>query len=83
MIRPLAPFTATLGDAAQLIGAENTDHPELIFSGIAIRDSDVEPGDLFLAIPGATVHGATYSEKANTRGAVAVITDSTGAALNS
>jgi UDP-N-acetylmuramoyl-L-alanyl-D-glutamate--2,6-diaminopimelate ligase len=83
MIRPLAPFTATLGDAAQLIGAENTDHPELIFSGIAIRDSDVEPGDLFLAIPGATVHGATYSEKAKTRGAVAVITDSTGASLNS
>lgn len=81
MIRPLAPFTATLSEAAQLIGAESTNHSELVFHGVAIRDSDVEPGDLFVAIPGSKVHGATYSGNAKSRGAVAVITDRAGAAM--
>lgn len=77
MIRPLAPFTSTLEDAAQLVGAilhgEN-----LSISGVALSDSDVEEGDLFVAIPGARVHGATFIESAIARGAVAVLTDEFG-----
>jgi UDP-N-acetylmuramoyl-L-alanyl-D-glutamate--2,6-diaminopimelate ligase len=77
MIRPLAPFTATLEDAAQLIGASL--HSENVsFTGITHVDSEVEAGDLFLAIPGARVHGATFAESAFKRGAVAVLTDEAG-----
>lgn len=77
MIRPLAPFTATLEDTAQLIGA-SLHGANVSFTGVTHVDSDVEAGDLFLAIPGAHVHGATFIESAMKRGAVAVLTDEAG-----
>jgi UDP-N-acetylmuramoyl-L-alanyl-D-glutamate--2,6-diaminopimelate ligase len=77
MIRPLAPFTATLEDAAQLIGA-SIQGENVSFTGVTHVDSEVEAGDLFLAIPGARVHGATFAESAIKRGAVAVLTDEAG-----
>lgn len=77
MIRPLAPFTATLEDTAQLIGA-SLHGANVSFAGVTHADSDVEAGDLFLAIPGARVHGATFIESAMKRGAVAVLTDEAG-----
>lgn len=77
MIRPLAPFTANLEDAAQLVGASlHGDNVE--FTGVTHVDSEVEAGDIFLAIPGARVHGATYIDSAIKRGAVAVLTDEAG-----
>lgn len=50
MIRPIAEFSGHLKEAAQLIGATPT-NLEVIFTGITHADSDVEPGDIFLAIP--------------------------------
>ena len=77
MIRPLATFTATLGETAQLVGA-SLHGADLSFSGVALADSEVEPGDLFMAVPGARVHGASFIEEAIKRGAVAVLTDEAG-----
>ncbi len=77
MIRPLAPFNATLEDTAQLIGA-SLHGGNVTFTGVTHVDSDVEAGDLFLAIPGAHVHGATFVQAAIKRGAVAVLTDEAG-----
>ncbi|MEY4437611.1 MAG: hypothetical protein RL249_23 [Actinomycetota bacterium] len=77
MIRPLATFTATLGETAQLIGA-SLHGADLSFSGVALADFEVEPGDLFMAVPGARVHGASFIEEAIKRGAVAVLTDEAG-----
>ena len=79
MIRPLAPFTATLENAAQLVGA-SLKGASLSFTGITHIDSEVEPGDLFIAVPGARVHGATFIDSAMKRGAVAVLTDEAGLA---
>jgi len=79
MIRPLAPFTATLENAAQLVGA-SLKGASLSFTGITHVDSEVEPGDLFIAVPGARVHGATFIDSAMKRGAVAVLTDEAGLA---
>lgn len=79
MIRPLASFTATLEDAAQLVGA-SLKGASLSFTGITHIDSEVEPGDLFIAVPGARVHGATFIDSAMKRGAVAVLTDEAGLA---
>jgi UDP-N-acetylmuramoyl-L-alanyl-D-glutamate--2,6-diaminopimelate ligase len=81
MIRPVETFEASLADAAQLVGASLNAQYSLRFSGVTHRDSDVEPGDLFFAIPGAHVHGATFAQAARDRGAVAVVTDTVGAAL--
>ena len=41
MIRPLAPFTATLEDTAQLIGA-SLNGGNVTFTGVTHVDSDVE-----------------------------------------
>jgi UDP-N-acetylmuramoyl-L-alanyl-D-glutamate--2,6-diaminopimelate ligase len=77
MIRTHSPFTAALEDAAQLVGASL--HGENIsFTGVSHVDSEVEAGDLFIAIPGARVHGATFADEAVKRGAVAVLTDEEG-----
>lgn len=79
MIRPLAPFTATLTDMAQLVGA-SLHGADLSFTGITHVDSEVEAGDLFIAVAGAHVHGATFIDSAVKRGAVAVLTDEAGLA---
>ena len=79
MICPLAPFTATLNDMAQLVGA-SLHGADLTFTGITHVDSEVEAGDLFIAVAGAHVHGATFIDSAVKRGAVAVLTDETGLA---
>ena len=49
-------------------------------TGVTHNDSQVEPGDLFVAIPGANRHGAEFAMSAVSKGAVAVLTDSAGAA---
>jgi UDP-N-acetylmuramoyl-L-alanyl-D-glutamate--2,6-diaminopimelate ligase len=88
MIRPLANFSLNLSEVAQLVSAENSEAisklaKNIEITGVVHRDSDVEPGDIFLAIPGAKVHGGSFMAAAVARGAVAVVTDSTGAALTS
>lgn len=49
-------------------------------TGVTLRAQDVQPGDLFAALPGATTHGARYAGDAIGRGAVAVLTDADGVA---
>jgi UDP-N-acetylmuramoyl-L-alanyl-D-glutamate--2,6-diaminopimelate ligase len=88
MIRPLANFSLTISEAAQLVSAENLEslaasHPNVVISGVSHNDSEVEVGDIFLAIPGAKVHGSEFIAAAATRGAVAVLTDKEGAAIES
>ncbi len=53
---------------------------ELTVTGVAVGSSDVQQGDLFVALPGLRAHGADYAADAVAAGAVAVLTDPTGAA---
>ncbi|SPF78381.1 UDP-N-acetylmuramoyl-L-alanyl-D-glutamate--2,6-diaminopimelate ligase [Pseudoprimorskyibacter insulae] len=50
-------------------------------SGVAVDSRLVKPGTLFAAMPGTRVHGATFIPKALELGAVAILTDTEGAAL--
>ena len=52
--------------------------PELSITGLTLRAQDVQPGDLFAALPGATTHGARFVADAVDRGAAAVLTDGAG-----
>lgn len=47
-------------------------------SGIALDSRRIRPGDLFAALPGEHVHGATFIEEAARAGAKAVLTDAEG-----
>lgn len=79
MIRPLGSFSYSLIDAAKLLGAQMKNFEEIDFSGLTHKDSEIEAGDIFLAFPGAKVHGAEFIENAKRAGAVAVLTDQLGA----
>ena len=41
----------------------------------------MRPGDLYVGLPGASTHGARFAAQASAAGALAVLTDATGAAL--
>nr|CEL16890.1 UDP-N-acetylmuramoylalanyl-D-glutamate--2,6-diaminopimelate ligase [Kibdelosporangium sp. MJ126-NF4]CTQ91881.1 UDP-N-acetylmuramoylalanyl-D-glutamate--2,6-diaminopimelate ligase (EC 6.3.2.13) [Kibdelosporangium sp. MJ126-NF4] len=50
-------------------------------TGATLRAQHVRSGDLFAALPGARVHGAEFAKEAVSAGAVAILTDRTGAGL--
>ncbi|GAA3278047.1 hypothetical protein GCM10017707_20760 [Paenarthrobacter aurescens] len=70
---PLAIIAETLGvavpDASQDRGV----------TGISLNSRAVEAGDLYMALPGASRHGADFVPQAIEAGAVAVVTDDAGA----
>ena len=55
---------------------QNVDQVSL--TGISMNTGDLRPGDLFVAMPGAKTHGATFAGKAVELGAVAIVTDAIG-----
>ncbi|MEV6049655.1 UDP-N-acetylmuramoyl-L-alanyl-D-glutamate--2,6-diaminopimelate ligase [Streptomyces sp. NPDC052107] len=68
---PLAELADQLGVAAPEGAAE--------VKGITHDSRAVRPGDLYAALPGARLHGADFVTQATSLGAVAVLTDPTGA----
>lgn len=79
MVRPFNEFSYSLESAAEFLSSEKINFKDISFTGLTHVDSEVQPGDLFLAFPGARVHGANYISSAEKRGAVAILTDSEGA----
>lgn len=81
-MRPQHPATHRVTDltATFSLVADALD-PALVATGVTVSSGDVAPGDLFVAVPGLKVHGATYAPQAVAAGAVAVVTDAAGAAL--
>lgn len=80
MIRPIHERTRSLRELATFLGVECS--ADVHLSGATHSSNEVAPGDLFIAIPGALTHGARFVDQAAQRGAVAVLTDSAGAALS-
>jgi len=52
-----------------------------VVTGVTLDSRGIRPGDLYAALPGASVHGARFVRAAIGLGAVAVLTDPAGAAL--
>lgn len=50
-------------------------------TGISLNSRAVQPGDLYVALPGATRHGADFASQAVVAGAAAILTDDAGARL--
>lgn len=53
------------------------------FTGLTTSTKFLKQGDLFIALPGLKVHGATFATEAEARGAVAILTDTAGAQIHS
>ena len=78
--RPLSALSTLLG--VRMVAAGHSARPnELGFlSGLTLDSRSVEPGDLYVALPGTRVHGAAFCADAVAAGAVAVLTDPDGRA---
>ncbi|HEY1839266.1 MAG TPA: UDP-N-acetylmuramoyl-L-alanyl-D-glutamate--2,6-diaminopimelate ligase [Mycobacterium sp.] len=71
---------STLVAQVSAVPAEGSPASDLQITGVTLRAQDVQPGDLFAALPGTSTHGARFYEDAVERGAVAVFTDAAGLA---
>ena len=79
MIRPVSDYVKSVTELANFIGIESDLNLE--FSGITSDSRGVNSGDLFVALPGANSHGASYIDDVVASGAIGVITDEAGAKL--
>ncbi|SFD85345.1 UDP-N-acetylmuramoyl-L-alanyl-D-glutamate--2,6-diaminopimelate ligase [Blastococcus tunisiensis] len=72
----------TLADLADLLGAPAAGDAGAApaVTGVTLASTEVRPGDLYAALPGARTHGARFAADAAGRGAVAVVTDPAGLA---
>jgi UDP-N-acetylmuramoyl-L-alanyl-D-glutamate--2,6-diaminopimelate ligase len=77
--RPAGDRPLTLAHLTDLTGAPvsgSGDSP--MVTGVTLASDEVRAGDLYAALPGARTHGARFAAGAAERGAVAILTDSTG-----
>lgn len=82
LFRPNTPLGCLLSEAADQ--AALTCPPggsQLQITGVTGDSRDVRPGDLYVGVPGARVHGAQFATAACTAGAVAILTDLAGQSL--
>ena len=76
-MRPYISPSRTSSELARFLGI-TTLSEDFNFSGLSNSTRNLVNGDIFIALPGAKVHGATYAPEAKKLGAVAVITDEEG-----
>jgi UDP-N-acetylmuramoyl-L-alanyl-D-glutamate--2,6-diaminopimelate ligase len=55
--------------------------PGVVVTGVSLDSRAIRPGDLYAALPGANVHGASFVATAVGHGAAAVLTDPAGASV--
>jgi len=80
LTRPSQLPPVSLNDLAALAGAPMRPLLGRVeVTGVTLRSSDVRPGDLFAALPGANTHGIRFAAAAVDAGAVAILTDAAGA----
>ncbi|WP_411977084.1 UDP-N-acetylmuramoyl-L-alanyl-D-glutamate--2,6-diaminopimelate ligase [Streptomyces solicathayae] len=75
--RPAQPSPTPLGELAARLGVETAGQAEV--TGITHDSRAVRPGDVYAALPGARLHGADFAAQAAGLGAVAILTDPSGA----
>ncbi|MGN7202157.1 UDP-N-acetylmuramoyl-L-alanyl-D-glutamate--2,6-diaminopimelate ligase [Arthrobacter sp. SAFR-044] len=80
--RPAAVAPVPLAAVGQALGvAVPAPAADVEITGISLNSRTVEPGDLYVALPGASRHGADFVTDAIGAGAAAVLTDDAGARL--
>ena len=83
----LRPHDSIPGRTLRVVGeltSAYSSYPDLesiSITGVSIDSHQIEAGDLFVAVAGTKVHGATYAGNAKLNGAVAVLTDEVGAGI--
>lgn len=79
--RPARIDRVRLTDIAAAIDEIDVVGPEAAVTGVCLDSRAVQPGDLYVALPGARVHGARFAAQAAAAGAAAILTDAEGMSL--
>ena len=79
MARPIEEIKRTIESIAAMVNATFQGEASVVVSGLTQSSVQVQPGDLFIALPGDKFHGADFAADAISKGAVAVLTDLAGA----
>ena len=78
--RPARVVPVPLREIAASLGVEVSEADAAVtVTGVSLNSRAVEHGDLYLALPGASRHGAEFAAQAVTAGAVAILSDHDGA----
>ncbi|MFO7690179.1 MAG: UDP-N-acetylmuramoyl-L-alanyl-D-glutamate--2,6-diaminopimelate ligase [Cryobacterium sp.] len=83
-LRPQRPLSRALCDLVEEFSLRpngTVDLAALTVTGVSLSSSTVEPGDLYVGVPGRNSHGASFAAQARAAGAVAIVTDAAGAVL--
>lgn len=83
-VRPSHPVAHTVEQLAGLTGTQivgSQGAPEASVTGVVLNSREIQPGDLYSALPGERVHGAKFAADAARSGAVAILTDAAGAEI--
>lgn len=78
-IRPERPVAVDFRTLIGTISRLSEVSGDAALTGLTIDSRDVRPGDLYVGVPGAHHHGASFLTEAISRGAVAFVTDARGA----
>lgn len=77
--RPRHPAATPVSALAADLGLTLLGDPDTAVAGVSLSSQRILPGDLYAAVPGSRVHGIRYAADAVESGAVAILTDPTGA----
>ncbi|WP_110181599.1 UDP-N-acetylmuramoyl-L-alanyl-D-glutamate--2,6-diaminopimelate ligase [Nocardioides solisilvae] len=85
--RPVRPPRLSVAELAEWLGTHVAvrvlGEGRTEVTGLCLGSARVQPGDLYVALPGSRAHGAAFAADAVAAGAVAVLTDPEGVALAS
>ncbi len=82
VLRPEHPSPRSLAGLIADFGLQSIGSFEGVeVTGLTVRSSEVQPGDLFVGMPGEHGHGAAFAADAREAGAVALLTDEAGAEI--
>jgi UDP-N-acetylmuramoyl-L-alanyl-D-glutamate--2,6-diaminopimelate ligase len=76
--KPLSALGSLLGVRLDPVGRSFSPNDLGCVTGVTLDSRAVQPGDLYVALPGSKVHGAAFCADAVAAGAVAVLTDPDG-----
>lgn len=77
---PLRPaHVSPVSLAAACAGLTHEPVPDVMVTGISLDSRTITAGELYVALPGAHVHGAEFAPDAAARGAAGALTDEAGA----
>ena len=78
MTRPIEEIKKSIESITAIANAVFIGDGSVVVTGLAQTSQTIEPGDLFIALPGENFHGADFAKDAIANGAVAVLTDEAG-----